>query len=264
MSISVVPLPFATMARPVLRPGLRVVRRDDGHLQLGLDEPDRLVLPDRPGLLESLTHLDRVVPPHLTQTLGQLASQGWVVDATAQQEAGVRRRASRAAVAVEGDADLTGTMSRLCTRAGIPLQESSAGLLRVIVSRGEPRRERADALMRDDTPHLWVTALDGGIRVGPFVDPGRSTCLRCIDAHLGDLDPRRATVLHQLEQDPPPSSPVDPTLLVLGAAWAVRDLARVLDGAISALRSRTVTVSNDLEVTARTWLRHPHCGCAWG
>jgi hypothetical protein len=41
------------MTRPVLRPGLHVVRRDDAHLQLGLDDPDRFVLPDRPGLLDA-------------------------------------------------------------------------------------------------------------------------------------------------------------------------------------------------------------------
>jgi hypothetical protein len=25
-----------------------------------------------------------------------------------------------------------------------------------------------------------------------------------------------------------------------------------------------VTVTRDLEVTRREWLRHAHCGCAWG
>ena len=34
---------------PMLRPGLRVVRRDDAHLQVGLG-PDRVVLPDHPGV----------------------------------------------------------------------------------------------------------------------------------------------------------------------------------------------------------------------
>ena len=56
----------------------------------------------------------------------------------------------------------------------------------------------------------------------------------------------------------------DPCLLELGGAWAVRDVVRRLDGELPSLRSATVTVTDDLEVTRRDWLRHPHCGCAWG
>jgi hypothetical protein len=47
-------------------------------------------------------------------------------------------------------------------------------------------------------------------------------------------------------------------------AWAVRDVVRVLQGQDSALRSATVTVTDALDVSRRDWLRHPHCGCAWG
>ena len=93
----------------------------------------------------------------------------------------------------------------------------------------------------------------------------RSACLRCVDAHLGEIDPRRATVLHQL--DDLPSAPLvdpDPCLLHLAVAWAVRDIVRILDGSPPSLRSATLTVSEDLDVTRRDWLRHPHCGCAWG
>jgi hypothetical protein len=85
------------------------------------------------------------------------------------------------------------------------------------------------------------------------------------DAHLGERDPRRATVLHQLEALPAaPYAGWDPLLVQLASAWAVRDVVRRLDGQCSALRSASVTVSADLEVTRRDWLRHPHCGCAWG
>ena len=31
-----------------------------------------------------------------------------------------------------------------------------------------------------------------------------------------------------------------------------------------ALRAATITVTADLTVSRRDWLRHPHCGCAWG
>jgi hypothetical protein len=97
------------------------------------------------------------------------------------------------------------------------------------------------------------------------VEPGRTPCLRCVDAHLGERDARRATVLYQLDALPPaPYTVWDPCLLDLGVAWAVRDVVRRLDGQQPALRSASVTVTADLAVSRREWLRHPHCGCAWG
>jgi hypothetical protein len=51
---------------------------------------------------------------------------------------------------------------------------------------------------------------------------------------------------------------------MVGSGLAVREIARYLDGEPPALRSATLTVGSDLEVTRRDWLRHPHCGCAWG
>jgi bacteriocin biosynthesis cyclodehydratase domain-containing protein len=123
----------------------------------------------------------------------------------------------------------------------------------------------SDALVRDDVDHVWLALLPGAVRIGPFVEPGRTACLRCLDAHLGDRDPRRATVLHQLEEvSRAPVVDPDPCLVEVGIAWTVRDVVRRLDGRSPALRSATVTVTEDLEITRRDWLRHPHCGCAWG
>ena len=68
------------LVRPALRDGLHVVRRDDRHLQVGLDPPDRLVLDDRPGLQQTLTHLDRRPPAPLRPVVDGLVRDGWVVD----------------------------------------------------------------------------------------------------------------------------------------------------------------------------------------
>ncbi|HET7069945.1 MAG TPA: TOMM precursor leader peptide-binding protein [Nocardioides sp.] len=250
------------LARPVLRDGLHVVRRDDRHLQLGLDPPDRLVLDDRPGLHAALTHLDRRPPAELREVVSELVAEGWVVDA------GDRGRSpdaasARAPVALTVDATLEDPVLRVCSAAGIT--RATEAPVRLVATVGEPRRAVSDALVRDDVAHLWLAVLPGAVRIGPFVEPGRSSCLRCVDAHLGDRDPRRATVLHQLEDLPSaPRTDPDACLVRLAAAWAVRDLVRRLDGREPALRSATVTVTADLEVTHRAWLRHPHCGCAWG
>ena len=246
----------------MLRDGLHVVRRDDGHLQVGLDPPDRLVLADRPGLRETLAHLDRRPPDGLRDLVDDLVTEGWVVDAAARTRGRVAAP-SRPPVTLKVDAAVEDQVVRACAAAELPRSPDSR--TRLVVTVGEPQRSLSDALVRDDLCHLWLAALPRAVRIGPFVEPGRSACLRCVDAHLGDLDPRRATVLHQLEELPvAPATAPDPCLLQIGVAWAVRDVVRRLDGRDPALRSATLTVTEDLEVTRRDWLRHPHCGCAWG
>jgi hypothetical protein len=262
------PAGWSGVARPVLRSGLHVVRRDDRHLQIGLDEPDRLVLRDQPGLYAALTALERPPAPELRPVLDRLVAEGWVVDAAEPHR---RARAQgRPPVTLEADALARDSVTRACAVAGLgvapPAVSSVASpVVSLVVTLGEPRRRVSDRLVRDDVSHLWLTVLPASVRIGPFVEPGRTCCLRCVDAHLGERDARRPTVLHQLEDLPAASYAVwDPSLLDLGVAWAVRDVVRRLDGEAPALRSASVTVTASLEVTHREWLRHPHCGCAWG
>jgi hypothetical protein len=253
-----------TMRRPVLRPGLRVVRRDDSHLQLGLDDPDRLVLPDLPGLLDALRTLPLVPRDERVRlVLDELARDGWIIDGA---HPGLRSdAAARQTLQVSADACLRDLVSRACSAAGVRVDDGPAAGLRLVATVGEPRRALADHLMRDDVPHLWLAAFPASVRIGPFVEPGRTACLHCIDAHLGDHDPRRATVLHQLDEHPASADATyDAALAMVGAGWALRDVSRHHDGERPALRSTTVTVTSDLGVTRREWLRHPHCGCAWG
>jgi hypothetical protein len=251
-------------ARRVLRAGLRVVRRDDTHLQIGLDEPDRLVLRDLPGLHEALTSPGRRTwSPEVREVLDRLTADGWLVDeADRVRRAGERAR-RRAPVGLDVEPVLRAAVERAASAAALHLDDAAA--TRLVVTLGEPRRRTSDRLVGDDLTHLWLAVGPSWVRVGPFVEPGRTACLRCVDAHLGERDARRATVLHQLDDLPvAPYAGWDPCLLELGVAWALRDVVRWLDGGVPALRSATVTVTADLEVTHRDWLRHPHCGCAWG
>ncbi len=63
-------------------------------------------------------------------------------------------------------------------------------------SRAAPSRAARpiDRLVQADRPHLLVTAVAGRVRVGPCVVPGLTACLRCVDAHLADRDPRHPLV----------------------------------------------------------------------
>jgi hypothetical protein len=263
MVVSATTAGWSALARPALRDGLHVVRRDDRHLQIGVDDPDRLVLPDRPGLLAALTQLDHRPPDGVREVVDRLVDDGWVVDLTAEAEARRSAIATRPPVGLSVDPLLRDAVGRACLTACLRVDDEAQ--LRLVVTLGEPSRAVSDVLMREDVPHLWVAVQPRRVRLGPFVEPGRSACLRCVDAHLGERDPRRATVLHQVGDLPPsPYAAVDPGLVSLAAAWAVRDVCRRLDGLEPSLRSADITISDALEVTRRTWLRHPHCGCAWG
>jgi hypothetical protein len=116
--------------------------------------------------------------------------------------------------------------------------------------------------MRAGEPHLLVSNLDARVRLGPFVVPGMTACLRCVDAHRCDVDPGHALVV---EQHPPqPGEPCDPALMHLALAWAVRDLLTYVEGELPATWSATVGLAADLAVQRQAWTRHPRCGCSWG
>lgn len=281
-------------ARVCLRPGVRVVRRDATHLQVGLDDLG-LVVADRPTTAAVLAELatGRPVDPALLEPrlLDGLTARGLLVDPTvmtALSPAGARARASvGAAFAAHGPAaaerltarrsqrvEVAGTSEwavqarELMTVAGLTVRapdrrrRDTSGLL-VLLGVGEPERARLDDAVRAGRPHLVLAAVQGRVRVGPFVVPGVTSCLRCFDAHLSERDPRRSLVVEQQGQG---LEPVDPVLGTLAVAFAARDVVTWAEG------GRPVTWSATLEVTAdgvdgtapRPVRPHPCCGCGWG
>lgn len=237
-----------------LRPGLHVVRRDDDHLQVGVDPPWRVVVPDQPGVRRLLGDLadGRPAEPETVdehRTLQALATAGMLAEPATR---------TRHAVALHADGDLGDEAARLLRAAGC---EVGDGPVALVLSPGEVPRTDADAHQRDGRPHLVVAAGVRGWTLGPFVVPGASACLRCVDAHRGEQDPRRALVVEQLAGLP--AAPDDPALASLALAWAVRDLLTHLEGGRPATWSATVEIGPDLRPQRRTWARHPHCGCSW-
>jgi bacteriocin biosynthesis cyclodehydratase domain-containing protein len=132
----------------------------------------------------------------------------------------------------------------------------------------DPDRAVVDDWIRRDLPHLFLTATEGVLRVGPFVAPGQTACLRCIDAHHTEHDPRRALVLQQYAEALQPRDglpePVPADLLDLAVGYAVRDLVNWVDGKRPATWSATVQIDGRLELARTPWPRHPGCGCSWG
>ncbi|QNN51777.1 hypothetical protein [Nocardioides mesophilus] len=289
--------------RPLLRPGTHVLQRGDGRLQLGLDPASAVILPDEPEVRELLAGLDGSTRDDDLPLLTVLREQSLVLDehdvlpllnasnrcpapaaaALARQRgaaagpAADRRAATRLEVRGFGGDELADQVvalaGRLGLRAGAPSRKRASGddaVVGVLAGIGEPDRELADPWVRESTPYVVVRMCEGHAVVGPFVAPGRTSCLRCIDAHHTDADPAWPLLVQQYSRlssrprrDGVPE-PVDPVLATLAAAWAVRDLASYVDGVRPSTWSTTLVLDAELaEVESRCWLRHPECGCGW-
>lgn len=169
--------------------------------------------------------------------------------------------------------DLTTLLARAGLRTRRPRTDHVSGavpLIGVLVGVGEPERELVDEWMRHALPFLLVRVTEGRTVVGPFVEPGRTACLRCIDAHYTDLDDAWPLLVQQYARaasrdraDGTPE-PVDPTQVAAALALAAHDIAVYADGMQPNSWSATVTVGPDL-VSLHTypWQRHPECGCWW-
>jgi bacteriocin biosynthesis cyclodehydratase domain-containing protein len=140
----------------------------------------------------------------------------------------------------------------------------------LVRSAGEVSRELTDPLVRNGVAHLVVRVVDAGTVVGPFVVPGETACLRCIDAHLSRTDPDHVPVLARYvaaARGPAAGSGADaaePALVVLALAWAVRDLLAHVDGSTATTRDATVRLGPETHRQVQTaWARDPECGCSW-
>ena len=173
---------------------------------------------------------------------------------------------------------LVDDLERLLTKAGIGgqrsprgrKQEASTSPLGVLVGVGEPHRVVTDPWLREGTAHLVVRLSEGHATVGPFVAPGKTACLRCVDAHHTDADASWPLLVEQYARlsghdraDGIPE-PVDSLLASVAVSWAARDLASYAEGRRPSTWSTTISFDPHLtSVETRSWLRHPECGCAW-
>lgn len=275
------------MTRPVLAPGLRVLRRSRTELQIGLGPERRVRLADTEPVRRTLDHLLRgeAVPddPDFRPVLAALAPV--LVDGAALVAPGIGRgdiaaaalhdpaaysvrlaARQQARVAVSGalgDVDAR----PLLAAAGLRVGEDPAVVL--VLRVGEVDRAELDPLVRAGTAHLVVRMVEGNALVGPFVDPGHTACLRCIDAHRAVGDPYAATlplrhVLAAADRHDGVAEPVDTALATLAVAWAVRDVVTHVEGDRPSTWSTTVQLSATLaSIVQAEWLRHPACGCSW-
>lgn len=251
---------------PVPLPGLRLLRRGRTTWQWGLDASTSATTSD-----------PAVVPAHLMVDRDDLPSTRIAEpDRAAVVQRGPERAPARlvgrhrATVGVDGTlgADPAPLLEAAGLRQG-PGQDSQA-TCRLLLSVGEVARERLDRLVADRVPHLVVRLVDGVVTIGPFVVPGETACLRCVDLHLATDDPVYPALVAQHAEARPVAArdgwpePRDLPLATLATAWAVRDLCTWAEGDRPATWSATVRLEAGLAgLTDVQWLRHPGCSCFW-
>ncbi len=126
---------------------------------------------------------------------------------------------------------------------------ANAGVALLVVTQDDP--SVADRWSVESLPHLVVRLGPDWVRVGPFVQPGVTACLRCVAA---------AGAPAEL---PATYADLDRPLLMVGLAMAACDLTTWQAGRLPATWSATLTIGADLLVEPARYPRHPHCGCSW-
>lgn len=221
------------LARPRLAPGAPLLRRDAHTLQLGTSPGVRFA--DRPGLARLLRLLDgslsmtelrglvrRDVPEltdDLDRTLNHLAAIGVIL---------LHPTPTTRPVAVRHDRS-AGELARLIVD-GLGGAGPPEPRIEVLVSAGEPPRTPFETLSVARVPHLPVVLTEDRVRLGPFVMPGDSPCLGCLDAQLAATDPAWSALLPQFDRPRLLTVAVPRTLQYETAAEIVHEVDLLLAG----------------------------------
>ena len=154
----------------------------------------------------------------------------------------------------------------------------------LIIATAPPDPELLAEWMRGSTPFFLIDGLDrDNLTFGPFVNPGKDACPRCIDLHCLDRDPNwnSVSLAHFLDRRRELSTPLALLGASIGAIFALAQLDQIdqvaenpspfLSPFLSPfpsqfqLRGKTITYSGSelMHPVIRRWSRHPLCGCSW-
>jgi bacteriocin biosynthesis cyclodehydratase domain-containing protein len=114
-------------------------------------------------------------------------------------------------------------------------------------------------------PHLPVVVRETTAVIGPFVLPGRTPCLRCVELTRGDRDPAWPVLAAQLIGERTGVEPCDVGLAsAAGSIVALHVLAwldRGIDPPPPTIGGTLELSLADLRLRRRTVAAHPGCGC---
>jgi len=288
--------------RPMLRPGMNVLRRDSRTLQLGLEWPGVAALRASPdvravldavdgfrdlagvvlaaaakgvavqdarhameALLDAGALVDQAVvrPPDVTESTW---SAIWLLAGPRGTASAVLESRQQARVHVLGTGQVAGLVESLLTQEHVPVtKDANAATVLVVAADREPSREVADEAMRSGSPFLCVGIRELVGLIGPFVVPGRTACLRCVDLGRSHLDPSWRTLVEAAQSSPATVASCPPSLVAATAGYAAQEVALWASGALPVCCDSVVEIPHGLgEVQTVAYQPHPECGCGWG
>jgi len=244
-----------------VRAGVPLVWRSPSSLQFGVDVP-LVVLADVDEAAERLVAaLVGGISPSgfdmMARSLGRAGDPAEALLTRLEPVLEAEHSTAAARVAVSGEGELVDELRRVLDAEGaLAAPNESAPDLAVIVASWVISPEDHGSWLRRDIPHLPVVLADGGVTVGPLVEPGSGPCLYCVQLTRTDDDPAWPAIATQLWNRPAPAM----TRLEVAEAAAFvarRVLDRLASGPGGAMSWR---LGRDL--SSRTWARHPECHCA--
>ena len=245
--------------------GVPLVWRSPSSLQFGVDDV-RVVLDE----------VDERTERMIAALVGGISSSGYDMMARsaglpAEAAAGLLERldpvlehegeaVAPGRVIVTGDGPLADELRRVLEAEGVlAAPDERQPSLAVIVAGWVISPEDHGSWLRRDIPHLPVVIGDGGVTVGPLVEPGSGPCLYCVQLTRTDRDPAWPAIATQLWNRPAPAM----TRLAVAEAAALtarRVLERTTAGPGDPLSWRLAAA--DGAVSSRGWTRHAACRCA--
>ena len=115
-------------------------------------------------------------------------------------------------------------------------------------------------------PHLPVVIRETTATIGPFVLPGQTPCLRCVELGRGDRDPAWPVLAAQLIGERHVVEPCDVALASTAASIAALHVLAWLDHGIDppppSIGGMLELSLSDLRLRRRTIVAHPGCGCS--
>lgn len=248
------------------------MRRDPTHLLVGCNPG--VVLPDRPGLYAFLRRLDGTadvatlrrqrgrqfgdLTGDLMQVLRPLLALGLIVDldagAAETRQPTVGLRYDTAATALAGSVGQA--------LADLHVDVGPEPDVTVVLSGAEPRRAPLAAMVRAGQAHLTVSLNGPTVRIGPWVVPGRTPCVECLDLHRATWDPVWSALVPQFGQRVR-SSAVSAAVRLAAAGVVIDEIARFTAGVPPRSWSSVLVVDSGLQATvAARSVFHPRCSCA--
>jgi hypothetical protein len=217
-------------------------------------------------LIDYPARLLRSVPAELRRALLPVLAAASLGSQDGDGGASLLARRSGTSVAVSGTGPVADSVADLLTRSGLAACRSESadrGAADLLVLIGHQSPDQTAQFLRLGCPHLSVTASEGIGVVGPFVLPGSTACLRCLDLARAERDPAWPLVLAQLSAraDPPAC---DPVLEAAIAAQAAAIVVAFADGgplAGTAINGTLELHSPDWRWRRRSWRPHPACCC---